>query len=293
MKVLKNAKIAALILIAAAIFCVWAGKRIAEKLPPRVENVDSLTVPKSGAKDVDLSLIEKHLPFGIPDGTTADINNPNSYLLVSEHFAISYNRSRSTPNWAAWRLTRADMGKLRREDSYRPDDRLPNGWNPVFPGDFSGSGFTRGHLCPNSDRDATTEGMASTFLMTNMVPQTYDLNAGPWLKLEEHLRNLARRGNTIYVVAGAYGETKKIRGKISVPTNIWKVALIFPDGQPPANVNGKTKVIAVDMPNISGIKANNWKDYRISVRDLERRTGNDFFPLIPREIQEILEVRIK
>ena len=59
----------------------------------------------------------------------------------------------------------------------------------VRPDDYRGSGFDRGHLCPAADRSATSQDMDATFLMTNMVPQSPDLNRKTWVKLAEYARD--------------------------------------------------------------------------------------------------------
>ena len=58
--------------------------------------------------------------------------------------------------------------------------------------DFSGSGFDRGHMTPNADRDKETSIPVNqaTFLMSNMVAQAPDNNQGPWADFENYLRTL-------------------------------------------------------------------------------------------------------
>ena len=108
--------------------------------------------------------------------------------------------------------------------------------------------------------------MSETFLMTNMTPQYGDLNRGPWQKLEGYLRTLVTRGNDVYIYAGVYGEKGKIKKEISIPTNSWKIAVAVPAGAPVSSVNENTRVIAVDMPNVKGIRNADWQIYRTTVR---------------------------
>lgn len=290
-KTAAKSSIAFVIVIAAAFVCFWSGKKVVEKLPKPIESSNSQIISQSDSRNnADAKeYVKIHLALGNPSGATADVSNYDNYLMVNEEFALSYNRSRSTANWVAWRITKADMSDLPRDDSYRPDDRLPNGWTRILPGDYSRSGYTRGHLCPSADRDKNSESMASTFLMTNMVPQTYDLNAGPWADLEGYLRGLAYRGNDVYVIAGVYGEIGKIKRKMTIPANNWKIAVILPAGSNIRLINEKTRVIAVDMPNISGIKNRKWETFQVSVREIERKTGYDFLSAISNELQEKLE----
>ena len=46
------------------------------------------------------------------------------------------------------------------------------------------------------------------------------------------------------------------------------------------------------MPNTQGIRANDWKSYRISVDQVEQLTGYDFFANVPASIQSVTEARV-
>src|SRR6185503_4615187 len=46
-----------------------------------------------------------HLTFGNPNGATADINQPNNYLMDKPEFTLSYNRDKGGPNWVSWHLS--------------------------------------------------------------------------------------------------------------------------------------------------------------------------------------------
>jgi endonuclease G len=50
-------------------------------------------------------------------------------------------------------------------------------------------------------------------------------------------------------------------------------------------------VIAVDIPNENGIKNTNWQKFRVPLREIEQKTGLDFFSALPREFQDRLETR--
>ena len=45
-----------------------------------------------------------HLTFGNPNSATADINQPNNYLMEKPEFTLSYNRDNGGPNWVSWHL---------------------------------------------------------------------------------------------------------------------------------------------------------------------------------------------
>lgn len=284
--------LAIFILLAAA--CLWLGKKILDRGDETTETNTSQPInrppgiPNKPKTPAEAQAV--YLMLGNPSNAAA--SDPNNYLLVNNHYAISYSRDRAIPNWAAWRVTKADMGNLERVDSFRPDDRLPNGWARVTPSDYIRSGYDKGHVVPNADRDGSEDSMASTFLMTNMIPQTGDLNRGPWARFEGYLRTLVTRGSDVYIVAGAYGAKGKLKNKVTIPTNTWKIAVAVPAGSEVSAVNENTRVIAVDMPNVNGIKNADWETYRTSVSAIEQKTGDKFFTNLPLNLQNTLKNKV-
>jgi endonuclease G len=223
------------------------------------------------------------LAFGNPSG--AFTSDPNNYLLRRSSFILSYNNARGTANWVAWRTTVADLGENIPRPDFAPDENLPAWFTKIFPGDYSGSGYDRGHMVPSADRFGYPAANAETFLMTNIVPQTRDLNQFVWEKLERYERSIVRRGSDVYVIAGIAGEQGRIRGKVAIPARCWKIIVVLPPGS--SEIDANTRVIAVDIPNTGGIASDNWRKYLTTVRLIEQRTGYDFFSSVPPEIQEL------
>lgn len=296
-KVLIGGVIALVIVSLIGFFCFRVGKNFVDNFntPDGTDTTKPAPPPPTSKLPAQPTTPEEaqkiYLALGNPSNATADASNANNYLMVNNFYALSYNREKGIPNWAAWRVTRADMGDLERNDSFRPDDRLPAGWTRVTPSDYTGSGFDRGHVVPNADRDGSKDAMASTFLMTNMMPQTPDLNRGPWAKLEGYLRTLVTRGSDVYVFAGAYGENGKLKKKVTIPEYNWKIAVAVPAGSDVSAVNENARVIAVDMPNVKGIKNVDWQIYHMTVRDIEQKTGYNFFSNLPQNLQDALEAK--
>lgn len=292
-KALIGGIIALAIIVLLVIFCFWGGKKINDWM--RGTNEPTITNPTAPPQNPSAPPTSPeqaqavYLALGNPSSASA--SDPNNYLLVNNFMAISYSRDRAIPNWVAWRVTKADLGNLEREDAFRPDDRLPKGWTRVTPSDYTGSGYDRGHVCPNADRYTSREAADATFLMTNMTPQTGDLNRGPWQKLEAYLRTLVTRGSDVYIYAGVYGDKGKLKKKVTIPTNNWKVAVVVPAGSDVSAVNANTRVIAVDMPNVKGILRADWQTYRTSVRQIEQNTGYNLFSNLPQNIQDALETK--
>lgn len=291
--------IAVALLIGVIAFCAWIAPKINRKLSeinePKPENSKevpngdktNLPVPKQPSNPLEAERI--YLALGNPSRAKANPIYADNYLLVNKYFALSFNRKKGIANWAAWRLTNEDFGEADRQNDFRPDQRLPDNWKKITPGYYTKSGYNRGHIVPSADRTLTEDANSSTFVMTNMIPQTPDLNQGPWEKLERFSRSLARRDNDLFVYAGCYGEKAKLRKTVSVPTNCWKIVVAVARG---ANIDSNARIIAVDVPNIQGIRNKNWRDYKTNVRTIEQRTGFDFLTVLPQSLQNELETKI-
>lgn len=80
-------------------------------------------------------------------------------------------------------------------------------------------------------------------------------------------------------------------GNVAVPSNVWKVAVILPVGNGDlSRVTTSTRVIAVNTPNINTINAD-WKQYIVTVRDIESATGYNLLSLLPQAVQDAVETK--
>ena len=237
---------------------------------------------------------EEPLLLGNPSNATADVASENNYLMVKPQYTLSYNRSRATPNWVAWRLDTSWIGSADRQDDFRPDDTLPAAWYHVLDNDYSGSGYDRGHMCPSGDRTRSIPDNSATFLMTNIVPQLGDNNQGPWNDFENYCRTLAQAGNEIYIVSGVVGNIGTIAGgKIVVPQYTWKIVTVLPNGSNDLQrISKATRTIGVVVPNFPPVNRNaGWRAFRTSVDAVEALTGYNFMANVPKNTQEIIERR--
>ncbi len=250
-----------------------------------------------------------NLAMGNPSGATTNTAFPDNYLMDKPNYVLSYNRSRGTSNWVSWYLNSASLGSATRQDDFRADNTLPSGWYQVNQSDyqFSINGFDRGHMTPSGDRTSSALVNSSTFLMTNMIPQAPDNNQGPWNDLEVYLRGQlnANGGQEIYIISGSYGvggigsvQTGVVintiaNGNVTVPAQTYKIAVILSNGTDDVNrVTTTTRVIAIIMPNVQGIRNNDWRIYRTSVDAIEAATGYNFLSNVPVAIQNVIEASV-
>jgi hypothetical protein len=144
--------------------------------------------------------------------------------------------------------------------------------------------------------------------MTNMIPQAPDNNQGPWANMENYLRTLIP-ANELYIVAGGAGTggtgsnggvtNNFAGGKVTVPAFTWKVALVIPkaDGDDISRVSAATRTIAVIMPNSntfngSTIRDDDWRNFLVSIDQVEQLTGYNFYENLPDAIENSVEAGI-
>jgi len=202
-------------------------------------------------------------------------------------------------------VTAADLGDAPRKQVFDADKTLPPGFKVVTHKDYSNSGFDRGHMCPHSDRAATAAMSFATFVMTNIILQAPNVNQKAWAQLEMYCRDLVRRGQHLYIIAGpagrggrgSMGSAQTLAGsKVIVPAECWKVVVVLPGPSASADdlaqVTASTRVIAVIMPNDNDAVGEAWAGFRTSAEEIEGRTGYHFFDRLSADVAQALRQKI-
>ena len=206
------------------------------------------------------------------------------YLIQHTYFTLSYSETNRQAEWVAYNLTPESInGQQERTDNFRIDPKVRN--NPVGSGDYSGSGYDRGHLCPAGDMKLNLTSMSETFYMSNISPQNPSFNRGIWETLESRVRTWALEKNGVYVVTGPIlknicGTIKN--GTISVPCSYYKI--VFKD-------NGNEKIAIGLILNNQG-SSSSLKSFVTSIDNIEALTGIDFFSSLSDVIENKLESTI-
>lgn len=203
-------------------------------------------------------------------------------ILDRGEFIVGWSDSLRHPVWCAYHVQRDARHPSEKRPSFTKDQSVPSA---PAPGDYTKSGYDRGHMVPNY-AIVTRYGEASqklTFKMSNIAPQTPELNRGVWRDVEHRIADLwtARYGE-IWVVVGCISSGNEKIGQtgIDVPTAYYQVVM--------AQEGMDVRALAVVIPQNVGWHA--WAARHIvSIDELEEMTGLDFNPDLPSFIQSPLE----
>ena len=199
-------------------------------------------------------------------------------LVEYTYYCLGFDKEHKQANWVYYELEAKNLtGKASRKDNFRVDPKLDT-WSATL-ADYKGSGYDRGHLCPAADMSFNAKAMSETFYMSNMSPQVPMFNRGIWKKLEEHVRERAKR-EKLYVVTGPIFKSNKGKigkGKVTVPGYYYK--LFYSPS--------KQQMIAYVLPNEESRRPIN--SFAVPVSKVEKMTGIDFFPQLPDDLEKLLE----
>ena len=196
---------------------------------------------------------------------------PTDRALCYDAFAILHSGESKTPVFVAEKLNRAAIADAdeKRTNRFFPDARLRAAERASLE-DYKGSGYDRGHMAPAGDMP-TARAMAQSFSLANMVPQSSELNRGPWARsVEAATRKYASRASgNVFVITGpvyfpSIAQSESIgAGQVRVPKYLFK--LVYDQD--------KNRAWAHWHEN-KGTRA----ERPIAYAELVKRTGIDFLP---------------
>ncbi len=235
-------------------------------------------------------------------GEPRDANDEDDFLIRRAQYTVSYNKFRGGANWVSWNLSASHVGDVGRctGTCYSADTALMNaGITAYTTADWvTGGVWDRGHMAPSADWTSSEADNNTTFFLTNFLPQAPDLNQGPWERLEAALRDTVAHGREVYIIAGGIFTNGTglgmIQGKIAIPDSTWKIAVIVPAGAgigAGGTLPPNTTILAVNMPNVQGIRGIPWQTWITTIGQVERSTGYDFLDLLSEPTECLAEGR--
>ena len=206
---------------------------------------------------------------------------PNSPGEVVKHtyYTLAYSEDNEQAYWVYYQLTPELInGTQSRTDDFRADPLVSTGSASLA--DYSGSGYDRGHLCPAADMTFNKISMSETFFLSNMSPQVTGFNRGVWSTMEDQVRKWALEFDGLDVATGPiFHDNLGYIGpdKVTVPGYYYKVLYS----------EKKQIMIGLILPNKSG--ATPLSQYVVTVDEIEKETGIDFFPGLEDQLENRLE----
>jgi endonuclease G len=166
-----------------------------------------------------------------------------------------------------WRYNaQHDDGNLPRANGFRLYPYVPKDCQQTSAKGY-GHGYDRGHQVPANHLDASAVAIKQSNYMTNILPQTSQMNRGAW-KLTEEIVECYRDIDELLVIGGViWGNSPaddyfvKSHG-VKTPDAFWKVV-----------VRGDGRAIAWIVPNTKDATAKKLDHYLVTVEEIERLTG--------------------
>ncbi len=205
-------------------------------------------------------------------------------LIEHEGFSLLFDTQTMCPRWVAWELTAEETrGRVSRQGvNFKEDEAVPEQYQ-VASWDYNGGQYGRGHMCPAGDMKWSQQAMQDCHYMTNVCPQTAELNKNWWEHLERACRQWARQEGSVWIVCGpVFSDSPKRFGKkhrVAVPKGFYKVVLSLKEG--------REKALGFYYTNDDAPQP--MEDAVRSVDEIEKLTDIDFFSSLPDEQEGRLE----
>jgi DNA/RNA endonuclease G (NUC1) len=206
--------------------------------------------------------------------------NGNTY----RNYTFGWSQKDRVALWVAYPLCKLyTNGNIGRTEAWALDPLLGNDSAAPF-GGYAGS-YARGHQVASADRQCCYEANAQTFYGTNMTPQLNAHNEKIWADLEGKVRGYANTSDTTYVVTGVMVSATSKKEKdsygqsVTIPDAYFKAVLKYSKSSTMGTWNAAA--FYLEHRAYTGSIS---KEHSMSVDELEKLTGFDFFVNLPAKI---------
>ena len=210
-------------------------------------------------------------------------------FLKNRGYIVGYDNAAGNPAWVAYKVFPPKSFETKDRPGFEADKRTRA---RVEPSDYTNSGFDRGHMAPNQAMGVCYGETAQreSFLMSNIVPQIHEVNAGVWKDLEQRiLKRYTRAFGDVWVVCGPIYDKeqnrRKLKGKVSVPDAFFMIIADCDE-----NRGNALRTLGFIIPHRKGID-DDARAHLASIREIERRSGLNFFSDLEESVQNTLELK--
>lgn len=230
--------------------------------------------------------------------------NSKQYDPDNVNYSVEWDCDKKSQRWSCYIITTKNRAKNTNR-YYSESNQYPNDpaltsvqrWEKDY---IYGSGFDHGHICNSQDRLYSANANYQTFYLTNMQPQYSVFNGshpdhkyeGLWIKMENYLNGFKLNDtDTMYVCKGGTIDKEanilmRIQNKLIVPKYFFVAVLVK------KTIKGQAyyKSIGMWFPHTNVYHGDDkLSDYTMSIKDLEAKTGIDFFCNLPDDIERDVE----
>jgi len=280
----RNASILAILLVCMTVFTkCHTYKTIIPAPANQIDTTISAVLTDTIIKIVEIqpdTLVINYIPGRIELPEVKDMN----WVIQHLTYAMEYDTAQRHSLWVAYKFyDEYNQKVVNRKDAWAFDPIIPKEYQSLnsTKQTFAYAGYDRGHLCASEDRVFNLEANKETFFYSNMSPQLDWFNQQIWKNLEEKVRKWAQAADcdTLYVVTGGAINpgvetlgTLTERNNVTIPKYYYK-ALVKRQGD-------KFDGIAFWLENKKYNSAKVTHEYSMTIRELEKLTGINFFPYL-------------
>ena len=215
------------------------------------------------------------------------------------NFCTIWDKDKKSQLCSCYQLHRGFGGNYKRVIGlqYPQDDDLPSQYR--IDDYIKNSGFQHGHILPQTERTFSYDANKQTNYMTNMQPQYGQFNGyddkdnshtGLWLLMENKVQKLANNlgsTDTLFICKGGTiqdGQVlMKIKDKMIVPKYFFMAVL------KKSSTGYHAFGFWTEHLNSYVPASTNLKQYAMSIDELEKKTGMDFFCNLPDDVEKSVE----
>ena len=216
------------------------------------------------------------------------------------NYSILYDPSQYASLWTAYVLCSRHRGSG-SSGTWVNNPLIPAGkqtsvYKP-YPS-IDGVTYDRGHQIPNADRNGVDAMQEQTYYWTNSTPQRHSFNGGIWGTLENQVRGAIPASDSLYIITGpvyqTVGGSETVRTFVNssndskvvpIPNYYFKAIL-----KVHRNGDSITEASAIGFWfTHEDHTGENWQDFIVTVDEIERRTGFNFFANLPPSLESVAE----
>ncbi len=230
-----------------------------------------------------------------------DVTTAEEYAFKASgkrNYTAYYDTDTYSSLWVAYPLADGHIGVLDRPDNWSFAPGIDESDQVDLTSHSYNDNYSRGHQIPNGDRNGNSTMQNQTFYVINSVPQIQNkFNGGIWNNLENGIRAAIPSSDSLYIATGPvyqtvggsesieYTSAKDDNKRIPVANYFFKVIL-------------KVKRSGSRITDAEAIgfwfehkeySSSDYEPYAVSVDEIERKTGYDFFANLPDDIESSAE----